>query len=70
MASFYAKMDELGGLKISLQADLKLKGPHRDVLKLLRSFESAKIAAGLDQDVQDRWDRIEIAVLSRYLTWL
>ena len=40
-AKFEEKLNQLG-LKETLQADLKLKGLHRDVLKLLRCFEQAK----------------------------
>ena len=40
-AKFEEKLSELG-LKDTLQADLKLMGLHRDVLKLLRCFEQAK----------------------------
>ena len=40
-ARFEEKLLELG-MKDTLQADLKLMGLHRDVLKLLRFFEKAK----------------------------
>ena len=51
-------------------------GLHRDVLKLLRSYESAKIDAKIEAnytvsgDSESTWDQIELSVLSRYLTWL
>lgn len=69
MADFEQNLEELDGLKKTLQADLKIMGPHRDVLKLLRSFEQAKVDAGVSQ-VLDRWDQVEIAVLTRYLNWI
>ena len=66
MAKFEEKLSELG-LKDTLQADLKVMGLHRDVLKLLRCFEQAKREINGQNAA---WHTLEKDILQRYLSWI
>ena len=54
-------------MKSTLQADLKLMGLHRDVLKLLRCFEEAKNEAA---DVTKSWHLTELEAVRLYMSWI
>ena len=43
-------------------------GLHRDVLKLLRSYELAKVESLGEEDVS--WHIVEIEVIKRYMSWI